>query len=135
MAYTNSYTTLSVKRNITPSGQPSLKSMAYTNTYTECQKKHHFFIFNVRNITSSGQPSLKPKASKCIIFGHRLAIVLLILKLYLKSKVCLSQKGEKCNEITRGHLIKITETVRLPGSEFALTKNSKVVTYPTIEIE
>ena len=44
--------------------------------YTEHQKKH---------ITSSERHSLKSKASKWIIFGHRLAIVILI-KHILKDK-------------------------------------------------
>ena len=39
----------------------------------------------------------------------------------LKTKVCLSQNGEKCSEIARGQFSKITETAHLSGWEFAGT--------------
>ena len=80
-------------------------------SYTERQKKL---------ITSSERHSLKSKASKWIIFGHRLAIFIFILAhLKNKTKVCCTQQGEICGEIARGQFSKITETAGLPGWEFS----------------
>ena len=55
-------------------------------------------------ITSSEGHSLKSTASKLIIFGHRLAIVILIKHIYKINYF--SQKGEKCREIARGKFFK-----------------------------
>ena len=52
---------------------------------------------------------------------HRLAIVILI-KHIQKETVCLSRKGEKCGEIARSHLSKITEIAGLLGTEFSTDK-------------
>ena len=70
--------------------------------YTERQKKL---------ITSSECHSLKSKASKWIIFGHKLNLSLISTS--KKTKVYFNQRGDKCDEIARGQFSKITETACL----------------------
>ena len=87
--------------------------MQYIQNILSVSKKHPFFR----------APLTKIQASKQIIFGHRLAIILLP-STSQRTNVCLSQKGVTCSEIARGHFLKITETARLPGTEFGTDKST-----------
>ena len=91
-------------------------------TNTEHQKKL---------ITSSERHSLIKvisKAFKCLIIGHRLAI--LVLTKHISTNVWLSINGVKCSEIERGQFSKITETACLSGWEFE-ADNSPYGVYAT----
>ena len=88
-------------------------------SYTERQKKL---------ISSSERHSLKSTPSKLIIFGHRLAIVILIKlikHIYLKNiynKLAWVKK-DKFGEIASGQFSNITETARLSAWEFGADKS------------
>ena len=86
-----------------------------------------------RNITSSEWHSLKSKASKLIIFGHRLAIVIL--------STCTKQlfawvKKDKMRWNYKRSVFKNSQKL-LPSQAGSLpqTKAGMAVTYPTTEIE
>ena len=103
---------------------PVFKLILLEYKYTERQKKL---------ITSSEWHSRKSAASKWITFGHRLGKF--ILNKHIKKKVYFNQRRDKCDEIARGQVSKITETACLSGWEFEADNIARTAfTQPAIEM-
>ena len=74
---------------------------------------------------TKSENSLKSKALTWIIFGHRLGTFILNISTSRKNppKVNFNQRGDRCDEITRGQFSKITETACLSGWKFEADKS------------
>ena len=97
--------------------------------YTERQKKL---------ITSSELYSLNPQSIKITHNWAQISYDTSYQGYLKKKKVWLRKNGVKCSEIARGQFSKITQTVRLSGSEFGtdnLSQNgSYIINNPLLKL-